>query len=199
MQVKALKVGTVALLMGSGLLLSSSAQAEWALDGGASAFYYVTSKAGAISEVNSFGGLSGGIADDGTATLAIDLATVNTNIEVRDQRMRDIAFKVAEFPTADVTVKVDAAALDGMEPGTLTTGSHTATVSLHGVSKDLSAELRIVKLDADTVLVQLARPLLVAAGDFALTEGVEELRTVANLPSINPQVVVEFTLVYNKE
>ena len=144
MQGKALKTGIVAVL------LSSAAHAEWTLDGDASSFYYVTSKAAAISEVNTFGGLSGAIADDGTATLVIDLATVNTAIEVRDQRMRDIAFKVGEFPTANVSVKVDAAALDGMAPGTLSTGSHTATVSLHGVSKDVMAELQIVKLDADT-------------------------------------------------
>ena len=199
MQLKALKTGCVTLLVSSGLLLGSGVRAEWVLDDAASSFYYVTSKAAVVSEVNTFGGLSGGIADDGTATLTIDLATVNTNIEVRDQRMRDIAFSVAEFPTADVTVKVDVMALDGMAPGTVNSGSHTATVSLHGVSKDLSAELRIVKLDTDTVLVELAKPLLVAAGDFGLTEGVEELRTVANLPSINPQVVVEFTLFYNKQ
>jgi polyisoprenoid-binding protein YceI len=193
MQGKALKTGIVALL------LSSAAHAEWTLDGAASSFYYVTSKAAAVSEVNTFGGLSGAIADDGTATLVIDLATVNTAVEIRDQRMRDIAFKVGEFPTANVTVKVDAAALDSMAPGTLSTGSHTATVSLHGVSKDITAELQIVKLDADTVMVQVAKPLLLAAGDFGLAEGVEELRTVAGLPSINPQVVVDFSLVYNKE
>lgn len=192
MQMKAMKAGIVALL------LSGGAHADWALDGAASTFHYVTSKAGAISEVNTFSGLSGGIADDGTATLKIDLATVNTAIEVRDQRMRDIAFKVAEYPSADVSVKVDAAALESMAPGTLTTAAHTATVSLHGITKDISTDLRIAKLDADTVLVELAKPLLVAAGDFGLAEGVEELRTIANLPSINPQVVVDFALVYNK-
>lgn len=193
MQAKAMKAGIVALL------LSGAAQADWTLDGGASSFHYVTSKAGTISEVNSFGGLSGAIANDGTATLKIDLATVNTAIEVRDQRMRDIAFKVAEFPSADVTVKVDAALLDRMAPGTINSGSHTATVSLHGVTKELAAELQVIKLDADSVLVQLAKPLLVSAGDFGLAEGVEELRTIAGLPSINPQVVVDFALVYNKQ
>jgi polyisoprenoid-binding protein YceI len=193
MQVKALGAGIVAVL------LSGAAQADWALDGAASSFYYVTSKAAAISEVNTFSGLSGAIADDGTATLKIDLASVNTAIEIRDQRMREIAFRVSEFPSAEVSVKVDTAALDAMAPGTLAARStYTASVSLHGVTKELSADLQLVKLDADTVLVQLARPLLVAAGDFGLAEGVEELRTIANLPSINPQVVVDFSLVYNK-
>src|SRR5690606_31654272 len=99
MQTQALKAGIVALL------LSSAAQAEWTLDNEASAFYYVTSKAGAVSELNSFGNLSGTIADDGSATLSIDLASVNTAIEIRDQRMRDIVFKVGEFPRAEVALK----------------------------------------------------------------------------------------------
>lgn len=194
MQMKALNAGIAALL------LSGAAQADWTLDGSKSSFYYVTSKAATISEVNIFGGLSGAIANDGTATLKIDLATVNTAIEVRDQRMRDIAFRVGEFPSADVSVKVDAAMLDSMAPGTLNApATYTASVGLHGVTKDVSAELQIVKLDADTVLVQLAKPLLVSAGDFGLAEGVEELRNVAGLPSINPQVVVDFSLVYDKQ
>jgi polyisoprenoid-binding protein YceI len=196
MKSKALKAG-IAALLGPALLLGAGAQAGWTLDGGASSFYYVTSKAGAVTEVNTFGGLSGEIADDGTALLVIDLATVNTSVEVRDQRMRDIAFKVGEFPMARVSVKVDAAALAGMAPGTLSAASYEATLSMHGVNAPIAAELRVVKLDADTVLVQTAKPLLVAASAVGLAEAVEELRTVANLPSINPQVVVDFSLVYN--
>jgi polyisoprenoid-binding protein YceI len=195
MRSKALKAGVAAI--GAALLLSSGAQADWTLDGTGSSFYYVTSKAGAVSEVNTFGGLSGSIADDGTATLMIDLATVNTAVEVRDQRMRDIAFKVAEFPMAQVMVKVDAAALASMAPGTLSTASVEATVSMRGVNAPIPAELRVIKVDADTVLVQTAKPLLVAASAVGLAEAVEELRTVANLPSINPQVVVDFSLVFN--
>jgi polyisoprenoid-binding protein YceI len=195
MRSNALKAGVAAL--GAALLLSSGARADWTLDGAGSSLYYVTSKAGAVSEVNTFGGLSGSIADDGTAMLMIDLSTVNTSVEVRDQRMRDIAFKVGEFPMAHVAVKVDAAALASMAPGTLSTAVYEATLSMHGVSAPIPAELRVIKVDADTVLVQTAKPLLVAASSVGLAEAVEELRTVANLPSINPQVVVDFSLVFN--
>jgi polyisoprenoid-binding protein YceI len=193
MKAKALKAGLIAAL------LSSGAYADWTLDGATSSFYYVTSKAAAVSEVNTFAGLSGSIANDGTAMLMIDLKTVNTAIEVRDQRMRDIAFKVAEFPTAHVTVKVDAAALDSMAPGSMSAASYEAMLSMHGVNVAIPAELRVIKVDADTVLVQTAKPLLVAASSVGLAEAVEELRTVANLPSINPQVVVDFSLTYNKQ
>ncbi|MES2605584.1 MAG: YceI family protein [Pseudomonadota bacterium] len=180
------------------LLASTAAQAEWKLDGGASSFFYVTNKAAAVTEVNTFTGLSGAIADSGAATLTIDLATVDTAIEIRNQRMRDIVFKVAQFPKAEVGVTVDAAALSALKAGMSITGSYPVTVSLHGVTAELMADMQVSKLDAGTLQVQLARPLVVAASSFGLVEGVEELRTVANLASITPNVVVDFTLVYRQ-
>jgi len=189
-----LKHGLAALV-----LLSQAAQAEWALDGAESSFHYVTSKASAVSEVNSFRTLAGGIVDDGTATLAIDLASVDTAIEVRDQRMRDMLFQVAQYPQATVTVAVDAAAIDAMQAGTTSTANYKASVDLHGLQVDYDVELQVIKLDADTVQVQLARPLLVGAVSFGLVQGVEELKTIAGLPSINPNVVVDFALVYKKQ
>lgn len=188
---------TALVLLGSAV--SSAVQAEWTLDGEQSTFYYVTSKASLISEVNSFSGLSGSIDDDGNATLAIDLATVDTAVEVRDQRMRDIAFQVADFPEATVGVTVDMDALDAMEPGSIARGSYAASVELHGMTQEIPAELQLVKLDDETVQVQLARPLLVSSAAFGLTEAVEELREVAALPAINPNVVVDFTLLYTKQ
>jgi polyisoprenoid-binding protein YceI len=181
------------------LITASQSHAEWTLDGGASSFFYVTTKAAAVTEVNSFSGLSGSISDDGKASFVIDLATVNTAIEIRDQRMRDLVFQVAEFPSATVSVDVDAEALDNMSPGVSTTGSYTAKVELHGMTQELMADLQITRLEDDSVLVQVARPLIVAAASFGLQAGVDELQKVAALPSITPSVVVDFTLVYRKQ
>src|SRR5690606_2587333 len=116
-------------------LLSSAtlAQADWTLDGSASSFYYVTSKNAAISEVNSISGLSGTIGGDDKATLQLDLSTVNTAVEIRDERMRDIVFQVANFPSATISVTVDSEGLDGMQAGMPVSGSYTASVDLHGV------------------------------------------------------------------
>ncbi len=189
---------TSTMLVTAMALASSAASADWQLDAASSSFFYVTDKAAAVSEVNSFSGLSGSISDAGTATLAIDLATVDTAIEIRNQRMRDIVFQVAQFPQANVKVTVDAEALGDMKPGMATTGSYPVEVSLHGATAQLNADLQVLKLTADTVQVQLARPLIVAASAFGLAEGVEELRKLANLPSITPNVVVDFTLVYRQ-
>ena len=177
-------------------LASAAAQADWSLDAEASSFLYVTSKASALSEVNNFTGLSGSISDAGEATLEIDLASVSTNIEIRDERMRDLVFQVADFPSATVQVNVDSARLDALKVGEQLDDSWDATISLHGMEQTLAAGLRVTKLADDAVQVHTLQPLLVAASSFGLSAGVEQLREVAGLPSINPNVVVNFTLVY---
>jgi polyisoprenoid-binding protein YceI len=195
-----MKQGKARFILGASLLAAAvSARADWQLDPAASALYYVTSKASAVSEVNGFATLGGAIDAQGKATLGIDLASVQTNVEIRDQRMREIAFQTEQFAQATVTLQVDTAALDAMAAGSSATASHTALVDLHGVSQELTLDLQLIKLDADSVQVQNARPLIVAAGSFGLAEAVEQLREIAGLPAINPNVVVDFTLVYHQQ
>lgn len=195
-----MKQGKARFILGASLLAAAvSARADWQLDPAASALYYVTSKASAVSEVNGFVTLGGAIDAQGKATLGIDLASVQTNVEIRDQRMREIAFQTEQFAQATVTLQVDTAALDAMAAGSSATASHTALVDLHGVSQELTLDLQLIKLDADSVQVQNARPLIVAAGSFGLAEAVEQLREIAGLPAINPNVVVDFTLVYHQQ
>jgi polyisoprenoid-binding protein YceI len=198
-QESVMKLRSCTILLAAALgAAATTVHADWQLDAEASSLYYVTSKAAAVSEINSFATLNGGIDAQGRATLGIDLASVQTNIEIRDQRMREIVFQTEQFPQASVTLQVDAAALAAMAPGSSVTTNVEATLELHGVSQSLPAELQIIKLDADSILVHNSKPLLVAAGSFGLAEGVEQLREIAGLPSINPNVVVDFTLVYHQ-
>lgn len=184
------------LSLAVGSLVAVPAQADWTLDGAASSFHYVTSKAAAVSEVNRFTGLSGSISDAGEARLEIDLASVATNIEIRDQRMRELVFEVERFPAATVALSVDAGALSALEAGSVLPQKVEAKVSLHGMEQTLAANLLVTALADGALQVHTAEPLLVGAGSFGLAGGVEQLREVAGLPSINPNVVVNFTLVY---
>ena len=99
------------------LIFSQPVQAGWALDGGSSSLYYVTSKAAAVSELNSFGELSGSIADDGRASVSIMLGSVDTAIDIRNERMREIVFQVATYPLATVSLSADANQLNNMTAG----------------------------------------------------------------------------------
>lgn len=194
------KTGSIFKAITAATLMTGAmtAQAAWELDGAASSFYYVTSKAAAVSEVNSFTGLSGAISDSGAASLAISLASVDTGIDIRNERMRDIVFQVAQHAEATVSVPVDAAVLDSLPVGESITGTYTATVSLHGLNQEVAADLKVVKLADDSIQVSTVRPLIVGAAAFGLEDEVEQLRVIANLASITPNIVVNFTLVYNQ-
>lgn len=181
------------------LAFCQSLLAGWSLDGEASSLFYVTSKASAVSELNTFGELSGSIADNGNASVSISLGSVNTAIEIRDERMREFVFQVATYPLATVTLSADAAQLRGLSPGDSIRSSYEAMLDLHGTKQPLTLELVVTRLNGGGLLVALARPLILNAATFGLAEGVEQLRGIAGLPSINNNVVVDFTLQFDAD
>lgn len=171
----------------------------WVLDNARSHIAFTTVKASEIAEVHSFDTLSGNVAEDGTASLAIDLASVNTNIDIRNERMRDILFQVADFPEAQVSAALDPAEFSGLSVGESIATTVDATLTLHGASNTIPAELLVTRIGDDLVKVETAQPLVISAGSYGLTEGLGELATIANLDSITPQVPVSLSLVFARE
>lgn len=174
-------------------------EGAWVLDGERSQVSFVTVKAGEVTEVHHFGGLSGSVTADGAAVLDIDLSSVETNIDIRNERMRDILFQVAEFPTAQVSVALDPAEFASLSVGDAVTTSVEATVDLHGMSNTMPADLLVTRIGDDLVKVETVQPLVVSAASYGLAEGVAELQAVANLPAISPQVPVTVSLVFASE
>lgn len=179
-------------------LLSSASHAGWTLNQTNSSLYYVTSKAAAVSELNSFGELEGAIDDSGHASVSVNLGSVDTAVDIRNERMREVLFQVANYPLATAMLDVDGARLGGMAAGQSYTGPFDITVSLHGMEQTIAMDLRVTRLRNGGVLVSLVKPLIVNASTFGLAEGVEQLRDIAGLPSINNNVVVDFTLQFDE-
>lgn len=181
------------------MILSQSALAGWSLNGDASSLYYVTSKAAAVSELNSFGELSGSIADNGKASVAISLGSVDTAIDIRNERMREIVFQVSSYPLATVSLSADPAQLGALDAGDSVMATYDATIDLHGTQQSMALDVVVTGLKGGGLLVSLTRPLIVNAASFGLAESVEQLREIAGLPSINNNVVVDFTLQFDAD
>lgn len=176
-----------------GLLLNSPfALADWVLDNAQSALYFASIKKGNVAETHTFKQLSGKITPQGQGTLTIDLASVQTNIEIRDTRMRDQLFETSQFPQATVSVDL---AKTGVKPGIQTV---TVRLDLHGVQKDIPATVAITEV-GQTVQVATVAPILLDAAAFNLTEGVNTLREIAGLDSISTAVPVTFFLSFTKQ
>ncbi|ARU30063.1 hypothetical protein CBR65_12095 [Cellvibrio sp. PSBB006] len=176
---------------------STNTNAAWDLDTEASYLNFVTTKNTHNVEVHSFGSLSGFISTGGVATVTIELDSVNTGIDIRNQRMRDLLFETASYPTATITVDVPATLLSSLSAGQTTQTDISASVNLHGVSTTVTTRVSVQRLSNSRVLVQSMAPVLPRAADFDLTDGVEALRSIANLTSISAAVPVDFALVFD--
>ena len=177
------------------IVFIGSANAHWSLDNAASTLSFVTVKAEHVAEVHTFDVLSGSIDDAGEVKIAIELASVNTMIQIRNERMQAMLFETNLFPDANITGKVDLEAISAMKPGASEVMQIEIALSLHGASIALTADLMVTRLE---VMASTLKPIIVTADSAGLVGGVEALREVAGLPSISRSVPVSFTLVFNQ-
>ena len=173
-------------------------EGTWTLDPAGSRLSYVSIKAGEIAEANRFEKLSGTVAADGTASLDIDLASVNTGVDIRNERMREIFFQIAENPKATITAKLDPKAFAGLAVGQSVTRPLKASVTIKGASADVETEVLVTRVGADRVTVVPTAPVIISTDMFDLTDELGELRALAQLPSITPAVPVTFTLAFTR-
>lgn len=173
-------------------------EGNWTVSGGESHFAFVTVKSGAVAEAHTFSDLSGTVLSDGEAKIEIPLATVETNIDARNERMREFLFQTETFPTATVTAKLDPSVFTSLGIGDSVTVPVAANLNLHGEDSEIDTDLVVTRIGADKVLVETPKPIIVNADDFALGGGVEKLRELANLPGITPAVPVSFSIVLTR-
>jgi len=174
-------------------MAASSTYAAWRVDSTQSTFSFVTAKAGApgtggIEEVQAFKQIGGTLGDDGKLQFAVDLASVETHIPLRNDRLKNLLFRVADYPQAVFTGSVDTHRFDALPVGA------SADVELGG-QLTLTANLRVVKLEADSLLVGTRMPIVVNLKDYGLQDGVEALRNVMNLDVLASSAPVSFSVV----
>lgn len=173
-------------------------EGTWTLDPAGSRLSYVSIKAGEVAEANRFDTLSGTVTADGTATLDVDLASVNTGVDIRNERMREIFFEVAGNPKAVVTAKLDPAAFAALAVGQSLTRTLKATVALKGVEQEVETEVLVTRVSDGRITVVPTAPVIISTDMFELTDELGELRALAQLPSITPAVPVTFTLAFTR-
>lgn len=177
------------LALAAALMLTAlPALADWTLDGDASTIGFVTIKNGGTAKAHRFSGLSGSVSAQGTAEVSIPLDSVETFIDIRTERMREILFRVADHPAATISAVLDMEALGSRAPGDRLTQEIDITVSTNG------AEAAYL----GAVAVTTARPVIADARDLGYEDGVAQLRDIAGLDAISPAVPVTFDLVFTK-
>ena len=177
--------------------LASSASAHWELDNNSSTLSFVTVKADHVGEVHTFDQLSGEINDDGSVQITIELASVNTLIDIRNERMQNMLFETNLFPQATISGEIDLDAVAAMDAGVSQAISVDFDLAIHGESSSYTADLLVTRTESG-VLASTVKPIIVMADTHGLVSGVEALREVAGLPSISRAVPVSFNVVFEQ-
>lgn len=177
---------------------ATSTWAQWTLDNDRSRLSFISTKAGDIAEVHYFKNLSGTLLESGDAQVSVKLASVETLIPIRNQRMKTFLFQSDIFPEATLRTNVDPLILSGFNAGDTLLFNTDATLTLKDKTIPINLNTLVAKLDGETLVISSLVPIILTAQDTGLTQGIEKLRSLAGLPSISQSVPVSFVLTFRK-
>ncbi|NOT18029.1 MAG: YceI family protein [Sulfuriferula sp.] len=178
------------------VLLAVPAHAQWQLDNAHSNLNFISVKKNSIAEVHQFKQLTGEVSDAGMIHLVINLASVDTQIDIRNERMKTMLFEIVQFPTAVFEGQIDMSKINALAVGATLDMPVSGKLTLHGKSQDVKAMLHITKLMDNQLQAVTKMPIILNADLYDLVGGIEKLREAANLPVIATSVPVTFDLTF---
>ena len=167
----------------------------WVLDPELSNISFGSIKNDYVGESHTFGKTSGTVSADGAVTIELGLGSVQTNIDIRNERMVEFVFNNA--PNATITAAIDMEALNALPVGGSTTLDTEGTLSLLGVENDLEASFFVMRLSDDQVLVDSNGMVMLSTEDAEIDAGIDKLQELASLDGITRVSPVTLRLIFN--
>lgn len=186
-------------LLLAGLLLlgmNTHVVAGWKLDSNHSMVNFLSVKNDSVIEQHYFRNLSGSVTDTGEVKIAIDLTSVDTQISIRDERMKKELFNTETFPLTTLTAQIDPSLLAAVSPGTTQPVDIEFMLDLHGNKQPLAAKIQLTGLENGGLQVSTVWPVVVKSNLFGLDKGLAVLQEIAKLNSILLNVPVSAHLVF---
>jgi polyisoprenoid-binding protein YceI len=140
-----------------------------------------------------FPGITGSISNSGQAEININLSSIDTNIPIRDQRLKALFFKVAKFPQATIKATIDMKKIKSIRY--YKRMEIPAILEFYGVSKEIKLEVLIAKVYKKKLLITSMKPIIINAKDYGVPAKnlVALSKTVGGL-SLSEEVAVNFVL-----
>jgi len=174
---------------------AASAEKDWVLNGDQSVVSFGSVKADNIGEAHTFSGLTGSVSADGAAMVEIDLSTVNTNIDIRNERIIEHVFKNA--PSAMLKAQIDMADFEGLGVGDSTVLEIEGDVALLGEDVPVYMDVFAMRLSEENVMVSTHSMMFVSTDELGIDAGIDKLMELASLPGITRSVPVTFRLMFS--
>jgi len=179
------------------LASAAPAWAEWQVADNSSV-QFVSIKNNTIGEVSHFDMVSGTLGDQGAVEVRVALDSVETNIGIRNDRMKKMLFEVGLYPEAVITAQLSPETMAVLGSSSGSAVPVVLKIDLHGqvVSKD--AVLTVSATDAGGFSATTSQPILLNAAEFDLEDGVAALQSVAGLNAISRVIPVTVSLNFTK-
>lgn len=191
------KLKTLALAGMMATLGSFAAAESWTLNGEASRVAFGSVKKDVIGEVHHFTGLTGSVSADGAVALEIDLASVETYIDIRNERMIEHVFK--KTPTAKINAQIDMAEVSSLAVGESAVIDADGILSLVGSELDIYTEMYVLRISPSQVMVSTNDMIMLSMEDVDLMAGIDKLMALAELPGITRVSPVTLRLVFDMD
>lgn len=189
---------SVVSLIGAVTAMANPLEQGWVLQTEFSSLNFQSIKNLTKVESSKFGRLNGAILPDGHAEIEIDLDSVDTKVDLRNVRMRFFLFETFIYPTAKISAQLNMDDLADLEDLRRKTITLPVTLSLHGVEKELTADVAVTLLSDDLVSVSSTTPISIATAAFGLSDGVAKLESAAEVKII-PSATVSFDFVFKRK
>ena len=172
---------------------------DWVLNAEQSYLAYTSIKRSSIDvgESQYFKKVSGTVSKNGEVELTINMDSLETNVEQRNERTKEHVFKVKEFPNAMVTADIDMSEFCQMEIGEIRSADIEAKLNLVGVEEHLYIAVNVARLSENKVSVVNRDTVPINASLYGMNAGIDKLVELAGIQSINPIFPVSFYLVFD--
>ena len=171
------------------LLISPPAWSSWEVANG-SIIQFISIKNNAVGELSQFESVVGSVTDEGQVDIRVALNAVETNVGIRNERMKELLFEVGLFPEAKITAQLAPSAVSATQSHIIET---TLAIDLHGQVVNRTATLQVAPNEQGLSVVSV-EPILLTASEFGLESGVAALQSIAGLAAISRVIPVTVRL-----
>lgn len=189
---------TLAALCGLSMMAATPAFANdgWSLSADESKIAFASVKKDTIGEVHHFGEIDGSVDGSGNVLIEIDLTSVETWIDIRNERLQEFVFKGA--PKAMLKAKVDITEFEAIEAGGTEVIDIKGTLGLGGKDIPIETSLFVARMSDDKIVAVTDEMIMLGTKDIGIDEGVSKLMELAKLPGITRVSPVTLRLVFSR-
>ena len=177
-------------------IANAGGHAAWTSVGDQSSIAFGSIKKDIAGEVNHFENVMATVSEDGKVEIKIDLTSLETNIDIRNERMAEHVFK----GNAEATIvgEIDMDEVKEIAPGDTGLVDIEAVLMLAGLEVEIEAEMLVAPLSPNRVLVTTSDFIFVSTADLGIDEGVDMLMSLAKLPGITRTTPISVRMVFEK-